>query len=341
MGDLELTWKELEKIEELDDELDEIIKEIDLDLEVSEARSTSNAPCSLSYNLNGFAYTVSSLTSFQRNLVARVARDILTAIAKVKEVKITGYASGTRRLELHATRRAKSVFDELKKQLRGLGANEEDIAKISFGAPVTKPVSSQAASDPKFRKVEICVINKTRPVKPKPPKIIELIRTAPIGTLGKGKWEQSRLFCLREQLARAFGGVPIDDRYWLFFIQNNKDMLKPCSMVGQDAPIAIHKKRVPRRAMQVFESMVGSSNDPVDVARSIKRLHDDIFCQINALRYYIHNFGDTPRDARIGSTECVEARLLIKQSKKTRPESIYKCFSSLLEDFFNDHCSLD
>jgi hypothetical protein len=169
MRDLELAWNEMEDIDALDDELDETFEEIDLYLEGSRARSTSIDPCAYSYTVSGFEYTASSLTAVQRSLVAGIAKEILTALAKAKEVKITGYSSGTRRLELHAARRAKSVSDELKKQLRSLGAKEEDVAKISFGDPVTKPVSSQAASDPKFRKVEICIIHKTRPIKPKPP----------------------------------------------------------------------------------------------------------------------------------------------------------------------------
>jgi hypothetical protein len=113
------------------------------------------------------------LTSSQKALIATIAAEIFSGrgavppLARVKEITIVGFSSGTRSLHLYASRRATSVFEELTKRLRGLGATAGDIAKINFGDPVTKPVKSQAASDPHFRKVMICIVRPTSP-RPKP-----------------------------------------------------------------------------------------------------------------------------------------------------------------------------
>jgi hypothetical protein len=125
--------------------------------------NASNDDCVRSFTVGNFSYTSHSLNNSQKNLIASIARDIVGGVGRVpplkrlKEVRIIGYSSGTRNLESHATKRAVAVFEELKKQLEGLDATVEDIAKIAFGDPVTQQVASQAQSDPSFRKVMICL----------------------------------------------------------------------------------------------------------------------------------------------------------------------------------------
>jgi hypothetical protein len=143
-----------------------------LEMETLGVGTTSNDTCIKSFTVGNFAYTGQRLTNSQKNLIVSIARDIfgggggVPPLSQVKEVRIIGFSSGTRRLHLHANQRAVSVFEELRKRLLGLGATPGELNnKITFGDPVTKPVASQAASDPNFRKVVICLV---RPTSTKP-----------------------------------------------------------------------------------------------------------------------------------------------------------------------------
>jgi hypothetical protein len=141
--------------------------------------NTNNKGCVSTFTVGNFSYTSHSLNNSQKNLIASIARDIFGGVGTVpllrqlKEVKIIGYSSGTRNLESHANQRAANVLNELTRQLQGLGATVEDIAKIALGDPVTQQVASQSQSDPNFRKVMICLMTlrppKKRPAKPKKP----------------------------------------------------------------------------------------------------------------------------------------------------------------------------
>jgi hypothetical protein len=179
------------------------------------------------------------------------------------------------------------------------------------------------------------------PVIKKPPELGKLIPTANVEILAETPAEKIRLQCLRKQLARAFNGVKIDDRYWDFLIVTFRGQYRPCTMLGMDYPQGIVKRKKPQWAIKRFKTLVGSSDDPKVIAKAIKKLHDDVLCQINALSYYLTQAaGNTDRSALILSDECVDARFLMAQSRKTRPESIYKCFTNLLELLFGKICSL-
>jgi hypothetical protein len=176
-----------------------------------------------------------------------------------------------------------------------------------------------------------------RPTKKKE-NLSKIVKTAPVASLAKTVPEKSRLLCLRKQLADVLDGTKIDDRYWVFLIETYRGQKRPCTMVGMDYPQGIIKRDTPRSAMKYFEHMIGSSKDPNDIAKAIKKLHDDILCQINALSYYISLEGGNTQ--MIETLECIDARMLMAQSRKKHSESIYKCFSKLLESHFNETCGL-
>ena len=192
------------------------------------------------------------------------------------------------------------------------------------------------------RRVEIFLFTGPKPKEKKPPcKIGELIRKAPVASIAANPAEQRRLECLRQLLAQGVCGSRIDDRYWVFLIETFRGQQRPCTMVGLDAPQGVVKLIKPRRAITQFKKRIESSKSPKAIAREIKKLHDDILCQINALRFFITTMaGDMPKSALRETRECIDARMLMAQSTKTRPVSIYKCFSRLLKGFFDETCRL-
>lgn len=143
-------------------ELGEIIGGATLEME-TQGTAYGISGCISTFTVDGFGWARHRLTRSQEKRVADIARYIVAGsstrppLGLLQEIVIVGFASGTRRLEFHADERAKSVYIELLWQLDNLVPDLYSYTDISIGDPVTKPAESRAASDPAFRKVEICV----------------------------------------------------------------------------------------------------------------------------------------------------------------------------------------
>jgi hypothetical protein len=309
-----------------------------------EATAVPTSTCLRSFAVEGFGYTRSTLTSSQKSRVASIALNLYTGagnvppLSRVKQVRITGFASGTRRLDLHAQRRAKSVSEELVRQLQDLGAVDRDIAKISIDHPITKPVKSQGASDARFRKVEICVVRSARPAGPTPPvkvNLVDMLRRVPITTLGRSPAERLQLQNLRNFLARGLAGERIDDRYWQFSVLDGLGRERNCGWTG--GIIGVKRSKRPQQALANFKRNCATARDVEKVGQCLKNIHDAVLCHINALlKWADQTRGDTRlRD----SAECAWLLELQAASRRNKPKSIYSCFIALLGDEVGHVCT--
>lgn len=272
----------------------------------------------------------------------------------ISQVKIIGHSAtwqdtsrdDYRRLAIVRAKRAKTEL-QLRLNAIGLGTKVSIDTDHRFNDKPLVPnfhkrTDRTARNNRKInRRVEIRLF-RTNKKKKKSCKISKLIRTAPVDSIAENEAERRRLECLREQLASGLCGAKIDDRYWVFLIETFRGQKRPCNMVGLDFPQGIVKLKKPRRALKRFKEGIKSSKDRKDIAQEIKKLHDDILCQINALSFFISNsVNDIPKSTFIGIIECIDARMLMRQSVKTRPQSVYKCFTRLLKDLFSEPCSLE
>lgn len=192
-------------------------------------------------------------------------------------------------------------------------------------------------------KTHLAILHAIAALEPKPPErctICDIIRIAPVDELAANEAGRSRLRCLREFLADALDGKKFDDRYWTYPFVTFLGQVVPCSFVGQKNSHGISfKDKKTRQAVQRFKDRIGGTTDKTKIARAIKAIHDDILCQINSLSRAIQEaLGENPD--RWEARECVEARMLQSQSVKRRPESIFKCFRSLLSESFSKTCRI-
>ena len=192
-------------------------------------------------------------------------------------------------------------------------------------------------------KTHLAILHAIDALEPKPPErctICDIIRIAPVDDLAANEAEHSRLRCLREFFADALNGKEFDDRYWTYPFETYLGQVVPCSFVGQKNSQGISfKDKKTKRAVQGFKDRIAGTTDKTKIARAIKAIHDDIFCQINSLSRAIQEaLGDV--SSRWETRECVEARMLQSQSVKRRPESIFKCFRSLLSKSFSKTCRI-
>lgn len=254
-----------------------------------------------------------------------------------------------------ANERNSGYLEWLKKQLNILGYAPLTISYGVSEKPTSAIMAFQKAYDGTFgfslkldgfvgAKTHLALLHaikrlKTKPVKPsKSCEICDLVRTAPVDGLAASKEERERLLCLRGFIAEALEGKKVDDRYWTYPFETFLGQILPCSYVGKknSQGISFKDKRM-IMAMERFKHMVGDSKDKEVIAKVIKRIYDDILCQLNSLSYAIStSFGDAPN---IWETfECVEARMLLAQSAKQYPESIFKCFRKFLLLSFSTVC---
>ncbi|MEC4812572.1 MAG: hypothetical protein SAK29_04765 [Scytonema sp. PMC 1069.18] len=245
----------------------------------------------------------------------------------------------------------------LKTQLNKLGYAP---LTINYGAnekPTSAIVAFQKTYDGTFgfslkpdgfvgAKTHLALLHAIKRLKPKLVKpsasceLCNLVQTAPVDELATSKHERERLLCLRDFIAEALKGKKVDDRYWTYPFETLLGQILPCSYVGQknSQGISFKNKRT-IMAIKRFKHMVGDSKDKQTIAKAIKRIHDDILCQLNSLSYAVTTaLGESPN--RWESPECVEARMLLAQSVKHYPESIFKCFRKLLLSSFSATCNL-
>ncbi len=255
-----------------------------------------------------------------------------------------------------ANERNSGYLNWLKTQLNKLGYAAFTIGYGVNEKPTSAIVAFQKTYDGTFgfslkldgfvgAKTHLAVLQAIKRFKPKPVEpsksceICDLVRTAPI-SLAASKVERERLLCLRDFIAEALEGKKVDDRYWTYPFETFLGQILPCSYVGKknSQGISFKDKRM-IMAMERFKHMVRDSKDKEVIAKTIKRIHDDILCQLNSLSYAITtSFDDAPN--KWETSECVEARMLLAQSAKHYPESIFKCFRKFLLLSFSNVCSL-
>jgi hypothetical protein len=245
----------------------------------------------------------------------------------------------------------------LKEQLNKLGYAAFTIGYGANQKPTSAIVKFQEAYDRFFgfslkrdgfvgAKTHLALLLAVKRLQPKPVKpsksceICDLVRTAPVDSLATSKDERDRLLCLRDFIVEALEGKKVDDRYWTYPFETFLGQILSCSYVGKknSQGISFRDKRM-IRARERFKHLVGVSTNKEVIAKAIKRIHDDILCQLNSLSYATTtSLGDSPN--KWEASECLEARMLLKQSAKQYPKSIFKCFHKFLLLSFSTSCSL-